>query len=112
MSDYINRDIAIARLTALEVQNPIATMCDAKRVLADMPAADVATAPQWIKCEDKLPEMQEDVLMLFNANMTVGFLRDIDEDVTFWSAYIDDAFYTDCDESPLCWMPLPERPKE
>ena len=42
MSDYINRDIAIARLTALEVQNPIATMRDAKRVLADMPAADVA----------------------------------------------------------------------
>lgn len=42
MSDYINRDIAIARLTALEVQNPIATMCDAKRVLAEMPATDVA----------------------------------------------------------------------
>lgn len=49
MSDYINRDIAIARLTALEVQNPIATMCDAKRVLADMPVAD---AVEVVRCKD------------------------------------------------------------
>lgn len=49
MSDYINRDIAIARLTALEVQNPIATMRDAKRVLADMPAADTV---EVVRCKD------------------------------------------------------------
>lgn len=49
MSDYINRDIAIARLTALEVKNPIATMRDAKRVLADMPAAD---AVEVVRCKD------------------------------------------------------------
>nr|DAG48321.1 MAG TPA: hypothetical protein [Bacteriophage sp.] len=49
MSDYINRDIAIARLTALEVQNPIATMCDAKRVLADMPEVD---AVEVVRCKD------------------------------------------------------------
>lgn len=42
MADYINRGTAIAKLTALEVTEPSATMTDAKRLLADMPAADVA----------------------------------------------------------------------
>lgn len=41
MAEYIERGTAIAKLTALEVTNPIATMTDAKRLLADMPAADV-----------------------------------------------------------------------
>lgn len=42
MAEYINRGTAIAKLTALEVTEPNATMADAKRVLADMPVADVA----------------------------------------------------------------------
>ena len=42
MTEYIDRGVAIARLTALEVTNKLATMTDAKRRLADMPAADVA----------------------------------------------------------------------
>nr|DAU72850.1 MAG TPA: hypothetical protein [Caudoviricetes sp.] len=50
MSDYINRNIAIARLTALEVQNPIATMRDAKRVLADMPVADTVEVVRCKNC--------------------------------------------------------------
>ena len=40
--EYIPRSIAIAKLTALEVTDPFATIADAKRVLADMAAADVA----------------------------------------------------------------------
>lgn len=40
--EYILRSIAIAKLTALEVTDPFATITDAKRVLADMAAADVA----------------------------------------------------------------------
>lgn len=39
--EYILRSIAIAKLTALEVTDPFATIADAKRVLADMTAADV-----------------------------------------------------------------------
>ena len=39
---YISRDTAIARLTRLEVTDKLATMADAKREIADMPAADVA----------------------------------------------------------------------
>lgn len=42
MPEYIDRGTAIAKLTALEVIEPNATMADARRLLADMPAADVA----------------------------------------------------------------------
>lgn len=42
MDKYIERGTAIAKLTALEVIKPNATMTDAKRLLADMPATDVA----------------------------------------------------------------------
>lgn len=42
MAEYINRGTAIAKLTALEVTEPNATMADVKRVLADMPAAGVS----------------------------------------------------------------------
>lgn len=42
MGDYISRDMAIARLTKWEVTNRLTTMTDAKREIAEMPAADVA----------------------------------------------------------------------
>lgn len=42
MDDYISRDMAIARLTKVEVPNRLATMTDAKREIAEMPAADAA----------------------------------------------------------------------
>lgn len=41
MTEYIEKEMAIAKLTNLEVTQPLATMVDAKRVLADTPAADV-----------------------------------------------------------------------
>ena len=49
MAEYINRGTAIAKLTALEVTEPNATMTDAKRVLADIQTADVA---QVVRCKD------------------------------------------------------------
>ena len=51
MGDYISRDMAIARLTKVEVTNRLATMTDAKRVIAEMPAADVAPVRRghWIE---------------------------------------------------------------
>lgn len=50
MAEYIDREAAIAKLTALEVIEPNATMVDAKRQLANMPAADVAPVRhgRWI----------------------------------------------------------------
>ena len=41
MDEYIERNVAIARLTALEIGNPCATMTDAKRQIADTRPADV-----------------------------------------------------------------------
>lgn len=49
MAEYINRGTEIAKLTALEVTEPNATMTSAKRLLADMPAADVAPV---VRCKD------------------------------------------------------------
>lgn len=56
MADYIDRGTAIAKLTALEVSKPNATMVAAKRMLADMPAADVAPVVhgRWIEQEDTM----------------------------------------------------------
>jgi hypothetical protein len=52
--EYILRSIAIAKLTALEVTDPFATITDAKRVLADMAAADVAKVVhgEWLRSDD------------------------------------------------------------
>lgn len=49
MDEYINRGTAIAKLTALEVSKPNATIVGAKRVLAEMPAADVVPV---VRCKD------------------------------------------------------------
>ena len=53
MGDYISRDMAIARMTKLEVTNRLATMTGAKREIADMPVADVVPVVhgQWIDNE-------------------------------------------------------------
>lgn len=72
--EYILRRIAIAKLTALEVTDPFATIADAKRVLADMDAADVAEVvhekwlldrwPSWphrecSRCKIMIPRTKE-----------------------------------------------------
>lgn len=51
MAEYIEKNAAIAKLTRLEVTEPLSTMIDAKRMLADMPAADVAPVRQghWVR---------------------------------------------------------------
>lgn len=53
MGDYISRDMAIARLTKVEVTNRLATMTDAKREIAEMPAADVVPV---VRCKDCIYE--------------------------------------------------------
>ena len=53
MGDYISRDMTIARLTKVEVTNRLATMTDAKREIAEMPAADVVPV---VRCKDCIYE--------------------------------------------------------
>lgn len=50
MAKYIDQSVAIARLTHIEVTKPTATMTDAKRALADMFPADVASVVQCKDC--------------------------------------------------------------
>lgn len=72
--EYILRSIAVAKLTALEVTDPFATIADAKRVLADMDAADVVKVvhekwlldrwPSWphrecSRCKIMIPRTKE-----------------------------------------------------
>ena len=74
--------------------------------------APTLTPPnEWVSVEERLPEKKQDVLMLLKSgNMAVGWWHDVDEHVTFWCAYTDDGFYTDCDDMPVYWMPLPAPP--
>ena len=78
--------------------------------LDDMPTL---TPPnEWVSVADRLPEKKQDVLMYFDTgNMAVGWWHDKDEHITFWCAYTDDGFYTDCDCIPAHWMPLPAPPE-
>lgn len=48
---YISRDMAMKRLTKVEVTNRLATMTDAKREIAEMPAADVVPVVLCKDCE-------------------------------------------------------------
>ena len=76
-------------------------------------ATDTNDGGKWVSVSERLPERKQDVLMYFDTrNMAVGWWYDRDEVITFWSAYSDDGWYTDCDCEPLYWMPLPEPPKE
>nr|DAW34387.1 MAG TPA: DNA-directed RNA polymerase [Caudoviricetes sp.] len=55
MAEYIDRGTAIAKLTALDVIKPNATMVGAKRLLAEIPTADVAPVvhERWEPCFDE-----------------------------------------------------------
>lgn len=52
MAEYIEKNVAIARLTALEIGNPCATMTDAKRQIADTRPADVALVVHGHRVDD------------------------------------------------------------
>lgn len=67
--------------------------------------------PAWIKTEIQRPSEGTDVLMLYKHNIAVGFLRNKNDPLS-WLYYVDDVSCTDCDGEPICWMPLPEPPKE
>lgn len=84
------------------------------RVRSMVHSAPILTMPnEWVSVEERLPEKKRDVLILFEGgNMAVGWWHDSDEYITFWCAYTDDGFYTDCDDIPVYWMPLPKPPTE
>lgn len=56
MAEYIEKNVAIARLTALEIGNPCATMTDAKRQIADTRPADVAQVVHGRWVDNGIPD--------------------------------------------------------
>lgn len=58
MDEYIERGMAIAKLTALEIAESCATLTDAKRLLADMPAADVEPVVRCGSCRHYSPDIE------------------------------------------------------
>lgn len=52
MPEYIAKSVAIARLTALEIDNPCATIEDARRTIADTRPADVDTVTRCKDCDN------------------------------------------------------------
>ena len=65
MDEYINRGTAIAKLTALEVSKPNATIVGAKRLLAEINTADVAPVVhgRWIDIVDAAPTVDAEVVV-------------------------------------------------
>ena len=66
---------------------------------------------KWISVNDRLPEAEEPVLLWFpeTGTMAVGFTVYVDEEE--WCCCIGGGWYTDCDEAPACWRPLPAPPQ-
>lgn len=133
VSEYIDRGVAIARITALEVTNKLATLADAKRRLADMPAADVAPVVHWISATEQLPESNHkndhvgDVLCFvpprdgcYQSGLYLGKPKHVaadDGSGNFWGRPMQASDWTLWGwiylEKPVVthWMPLPEPPK-
>jgi len=65
-----------------------------------------AAQPKWISVEERLPEPEKDVLVLYRGKYRcIGYYS---EDCGLW--IINDA--PTYDETVTHWMPLPEPPKE
>lgn len=138
MAEYIERGTAIAKLTALEVTKPSATMTDAKRLLADMPAADVVPVVhgQRIEREEK-PIFPHELVgpteavadYLLDSGVTAQEWISVkdrlpkndeiviictDKNFIYAGELIGDTWFLDNDSwtaTVTHWMPLPQPPK-
>lgn len=91
-------------------------MRKALRVIENMPAADVQPVDRWISVDERLPKTGESVLVYVAINenlkgfgeckpeIRIGWLDDGDK----WALQFSNMNYSEV----LCWMPLPEPPKD
>ena len=60
--------------------------------------------PKWISVEERLPENDNDVLIMTPTGVSIGYCNIY---CGYWADYINDE-----DDHITHWMPLPEPPKE
>ena len=103
------------RPVGFEAEHSAVLLSDVSKMMREWVERQPTITPpnEWVSVEERLPEKKQDVLMLFDTgNMAVGWWHDADEHITFWCAYTDDGFYTDCDCIPTHWMLLPAPPEK
>lgn len=114
MSDYVKRDDMVRFIEdfSFSVLSGAETIKQLLARIDEIPSADVVAAPRWIKCEDELPPFVEDVLLLFESSMAVGYLRAKRGSETVWGISDENGCGVNAHSKPMYWMPLPERTKE
>ena len=103
------------RLTDKELQALKNEMLSAGQIMvASADPADVQIIPQWISVTERLPVFGQNVLMYFRKGKTfaAGFLSEEKGRSPLWCSFTDNEWFTECDNRPDYWMPLPDRPKE
>ena len=124
MAEYISKEKAIKELREVyENEYPAASgdfdeyaSHDVPNVLRNMKAADVQPVNRWINVNERLPKTGECVLayVAINKNLKgfgeckpeirIGWLDDGGK----WALQFSNINYSEV----LCWMPLPEPPKD
>lgn len=103
------------RLTDKELQTLENELLSAGQIMPYNPGREsVEIAPQWIPVMERLPELGQNVLMYFREGQTfaAGFLSEAKGRSPLWCSFTDNEWFTECDNRPDYWMPLPEKPKE
>ena len=67
---------------------------------------DFPTAPRWVRCEERLPDIAEKVLVYNRWQIFTAWRTSFSKPIGEWDSY---DFQTD---NITHWMPLPEPPKE
>ena len=107
MAKYINA-VEAAEKVAAAYKIPMGDLVD---VFAGIPAADVIERPQWISVEDKLPDIETEVLVVCNRNGFRFVCPAIYEDGTaltqdsMWSWYDLDNYETYSEENDDYFIP-------
>ena len=125
MAEYIDRERLLHRFNIddmMNVNGTLVSLNDARNIISGFPAADVAPVG-WISVKDKLPEPEQDVLVIAHGwsgrllyigsyqrmEAETSWLTGVTSKASDWSlwgwSYLREPEVTH-------WMPLPEPPKE
>lgn len=123
MAEYIDRERLLRRFNLddmMNVNGTLVSLNDARNIISGFPAADVAPVG-WISVKDKLPEPEQDVLVIAHGwsgrllyigsyqrmEAETSWLTGVTSKASDWSlwgwSYLREPEVTH-------WMPLPEPP--